>query len=99
MSTFSCNLASLLLGLTAWILPLVYLGVRKRRDLFCSASFAAAALSLFFQLQEPVSRMNRGDISGIIDTLDVLPAVYFCACVMLCVTLILNIIAFLRKER
>lgn len=99
MSTFSCNLASLLLGLTAWILPLVYLGVRKRRDLFCSASFAAAALSLFFQLQEPASRMSRGDISGIIDTLDIIPVIHFCACILLIVTAVLNIIAFLRKER
>ena len=99
MSTFSCNLISILLGLTAWILPLVYMGVRKRRDLFCGASFAAASLSLFFQLQEPVSRMNRGDISGIIDTLDVLPTVYFCACVLLAVTAVLNVIALLRKER
>lgn len=99
MSTFACNLASLLLGLAAWVLPLVYLGVRKRRDLFCGGSFFCTTLALFFQLLEPVSRMNRGDISGIIDTLDVLPAVYFCACVLLAVTLILNILALLRKER
>lgn len=90
------NLISIALGLTAWVLPAVYLTVRKRRDLFCCGSLTACALSLFFQLREQLRLVDKGDFSAIEDTTY---AVVFAATVLLAVTVVLNALAMLRKER
>ena len=96
MTSMFHNLTSILLGLLAWALPILYLRVKKRRELFCCGSFAACALSLLFQLREVMDRTNIGDLSAIMDTIN---AVNFCAAVLMTVTLILNLIALTRRKR
>lgn len=90
------NIASIILGLTAWVLPLVHLMVRKRRTLLCCGSLTACALSLLFQLREAARLTDKGDWSALMDTIH---AVNFCAAVLVAVTLILNALALLRKEK
>lgn len=90
------NILSLFLGLLAWSLPVIYLMVGRRRDLFCGGSFGLCAASLYLQLRETLGRVNRGDFSGIEDTFY---AVFFAASVLLAVTAALNALILLRKER
>ena len=90
------NLASIILGLIAWALPIAYLFVGKRRDLFCGGSFAVCALSLLFQLREVMHRTNIRDFSAIMDTIN---AVNFCVAVLLAVTLALNLITLARRQK
>ena len=90
------NLLSLFLGVTAWVLPVLYLCIGKRRDLFCGGSFALCAVTLFLRLREIFVRVERGDFAGIEDTIQVN---LFAATVLLITTLVLNTIALLRKEK
>lgn len=90
------NLISLFLGFLAWVLPVIYLMVGKRRGLFCSGSFALCALSLYFQLRTILIRADRNDFSGIEDTIG---AVGFAATVLLIVTVVLNVLPLLRREK
>ena len=96
MDSMICNLASILLGLAAWTLPLVYLATGKRRGLCCGSSFALCALSLYLQLREVMHRAGIGDFAAIDDTIR---AVVFAANVLLITTAVLNALALLRKER
>ena len=90
------NLLSLFLGFTAWVLPVLYLCIGKRRDLFCGGSLALCAVTLFLRLREIFVRVERVDFSGIEDTIQVN---LFAATVLLATTLVLNTIALLRKEK
>lgn len=90
------NLLSLFLGFTAWVLPVVYLCIGKRRDLFCGGSFALCAVTLFLRLREIFVRVERVDFSGIEDTIQVN---LFAATVLLVTTVVLNALALLRKDR
>ena len=90
------NIVSLALGLLAWALPIVYLMIWKRRNLLCWGSLSACALSLLMQLREVARLTDKGDWSALMDTIH---AVNFCAAVLVSVTLILNALALLRKER
>lgn len=96
MDSMFYNLGSILLGLIAWLLPLVYLAAGKRRGLFCGSSFALCALSLYLQLREVLHRAGIGDFSAIEDTIG---AVVFAATVLLITTAVLNALTLLRKER
>lgn len=89
-------LLSLFLGIAAWALPVIYLMVGKRRDLFCSGSFALCAAALYFQLRETLWRVDRNDFAGIEDTFY---AVVFAATVLLLTTVVLNVVALLKRER
>ena len=90
------NILSLLLGIAAWSLPVMYLMLWKHRTWFCCGSFGLCALALYFQLREVLKRTNLGDFAAIEDTIG---AVVFAATVLLTVTLILNALALLRRER
>lgn len=90
------NLLSLFLGLLTWSLPVVYLMVGRRRELFTGGSFALCAVTLFLRLQEILVRVNRGDFAGIEDTIQVN---LFAATVLLIITAALNTMTLLRKER
>ena len=89
------NLLSIGLGLLAWILPVIYLFLRKRREFFTCGSWICVAFSLYFQLREVLIRVHMRDFAAIEDTIG---AVCFCAAVLIAVTLILNILAW-RKKR
>ena len=90
------NLLSILLGLLAWGLPMVYLSRRKQKGLCCIASLSACILSLYFQIRELTRLVNKPDLSAVLDTIN---AVYFCATVLVILTLILNLVAAIIKER
>ena len=90
------NILSLLLGIVAWSLPVMYLMRWKHREWFCCGSFGLCALAMYFQLREILKRARIGDFAAIEDTIG---AVVFAASMLLIVTLILNALAMLRKER
>ena len=92
---FSNSFVSLVLGLVSWMLPIVYLFVKKRRDFFTCSSLTCVVVSLYFQLREVARLTDQGDWSSIEDTIH---AVVFAAGVLIFVTLILNILAWCKKR-
>ena len=93
---FSNSAVSLGLGLIAWILPIVYLFIRKRREFFTCGSLMGVVFSLYFQLREVMRLTDKGDWSAIEDTIH---AVVFAATVLIVVSLILNILAWRKKSK
>lgn len=89
-------LLSLILGLAAWALPLVYLFVRKRKDLFCAGSFALCAGSLWIQL-----RLIRGlaELGRFQALSDVIGGICLCASILVGVTLLFNAIVLLEERK
>ena len=92
---FSNSVVSLGLGLVSWMLPIVYLFVKKRRDFFTCGSLTCVVFSLYFQLREVARLTDQGDWSSIEDTIH---AVVFAATVLIVVTLTLNIAAWCKKR-
>lgn len=97
-----CNLASLLLGVPAWALPL-WACARggcpgaPRRTLRCVAgSGAACALSLLLQLVDTAHLAAAGDWAALADTSQ---AVAGAAAILVTVTLFLNVLAVLALRR
>ena len=93
---FSNSVVSLCLGLISWILPIVCLFIRKRREFFTCGSLLCVVFSLYFQLREVMRLTDKGDWSAIEDTIH---AVVFAATVLIVVTLILNILAWRKKSK
>ena len=89
------NLLSIGLGLVSWILPIVCLFIKKRREAFTCGSLLCVVFSLYFQLREVMRLTGKGDWSAIEDTIN---AVVFAAAILITVTLILNIIAWCKKR-
>ena len=85
------NVASLLLGLVAWALPISTIITRRYRAAYPVASFGLCALSLLLQLMQVQARVYRQDWSALIDTQY---AVVFAGIVLLLVNLVANIAAF-----
>lgn len=91
------NLGSLILGLFAWILPVVNLmryGKRDHRNwiVLSIMSISACAISLCFQIFEINYRVKVEDWSALMDTMSV---VAFVSAVLLIVTIILNVITLI----
>lgn len=89
-------LGSLLLGLTAWTLPLICLFRRRHPGPFCAASFLLCSISLPFQIFYTQHLLNIWDWSALEDTHY---AVCFASVVMLSVTAALYLIAFAAAKR
>lgn len=88
------NIASLVLGLISWIIPIIAIARCKRVPLGPGMTCCAAALLL--QLMEAKRRVNLSDWSALMDTID---AVVFAALVMLGICLVLHAAAFLRSRK
>ncbi|MBA9029308.1 hypothetical protein [Peribacillus huizhouensis] len=91
------NLGSLILGLIAWILPVVNLMRYKKHDHWNSVvpsimSIGACAISLCFQILYNYHLVKIEDWSALMDTTS---AVAFVAAVLLIVTIILNAITLI----
>jgi amino acid transporter len=91
------NLASFVLGLIAWILPVANLMRYKKHDrrkwvTLSILSISACAISLCFQIFYNYHLVKIEDWSALMDTTD---AVAFVAAVLLIVTIILNAITLL----
>jgi cytochrome c oxidase subunit 4 len=91
------NLGSLVLGLIAWILPVVNLMRYKKHDYrnwvtLAIMSISACAISLCFQIFYNYHLVKIADWSALMDITD---NVAFVAAVLLVVTIILNAITLL----
>ncbi|MGE7840353.1 hypothetical protein ACQKNX_06130 [Lysinibacillus sp. NPDC093712] len=91
------NVGSLVIGLIAWLLPVVGLMQSKNNDfkiwgLLSSLSLSACAISLIFQLYYQYHLVNIEDWSALMDTTG---GVIFAASVLLGVTVILNILTLI----
>lgn len=87
---------SLLLGLLAWILPLIAIGMHKRPAPFCAGSFLLCSCVLAIQLFNVQYLSEIGDYSAIDDTIAV---VCFASKVLLIVAVVLNAVALLVAGR
>ena len=95
------NLGSLLLGLIAWILPVVNLVQHNKADrrnwmVFSVVSLSACAASLCMQLFYSAHLVTIEDWSALMDTSH---AVALVAALLLAVTIILNAIALVVYSR
>jgi cytochrome c oxidase subunit 4 len=95
------NLGSLLLGLIAWILPVVNLVQHNKADhrnwvAFSVASVSACAISLCMQIFYTDHLVKIEDWSALMDTSS---AVALVATVLLAVTIILNAITLVVYSR
>ena len=89
------NLASLLLGLAAWALPVAAMALRRKAggrlgSVLVSFSALFCALALYVQIRCQNHLVEKGDISAILDTSG---ALVFVAGVLLGVTAVLDVIA------
>ena len=89
------NLLSICLGLISWILPIIYLFIKKRREFFTCGSLLCVVFSLFFQIREITRRVGLEDWAAIEDTIN---GIAFAAAVLIIVNLILNILAWCKKK-
>ena len=85
------NVASLLLGLVAWALPISTIITRRYRAAYPSASFGLCSLSLLLQLMQVQNLVRKQDWSALMDTWY---AVVFAGIVLLLVNLVAHIVAF-----
>ncbi len=86
----AASVASLLLGLGAWSVPLVQLARRQCTSAGCIFSLGLALAALSVQFADILTQVREGDWSALMDTMDTLltVVVFFCA-----VTLALNLLA------
>lgn len=90
--------ASLILGLSAWILPSIYMLKYnkidpKKASLYIFLSLSACSLSIFFQIVYNNYLVKIGDWSALMDTSS---AVLLVSGVLLVVTLVLNAFALIK---
>lgn len=89
------NIASLVLGLLAWILPAIILLQGKKHDrwiAFTMMSISACAISLCLQIFSIYHLMKIEDWSALLDLMGALAVV---SAILLVVTLILNTIVLI----
>ena len=92
------NLGSLLLGLIAWILPIINLNIQNKAEhknwfVLCITSISTCAISLFMQILYNAHLIKIHDWSALMDTIR---AVVLASSVLLVVTLTLNVIMFIK---
>jgi len=90
------NLASIFLGLGAWITGYWFLTRLHCSPFVPLASFACCSMSVLFQLFELCRRADLGDASAIFDTIG---AIRLCALVLISVTLLLHLFAIMRRRK
>ena len=91
------NLGSLVLGLIAWILPIVTYIRYKKHDhgnwaVLSIMSISACAISLCFQIFYTYHKVTVEDWGALMDTMY---AVAFASAILLIVTIILNVITLI----
>lgn len=94
------DIASILLGLIAWILPLYHLSSSKKSDLSLAQntflSFSACSVSLVLQFFHIATTVKNGDWSTLMDTSNTLALV---AAIFVLVTIILNLISYRASKK
>jgi cytochrome c oxidase subunit 4 len=91
------NFGSFVLGLIAWILPVVNLMQYRKHNhrnwvALSIMSFSACSISLCFQIFEINQRVKVEDWSALMDTMS---ALAFVSAVLLIITIILNVITLI----
>ena len=95
------NLASLVLGIVAWLIPLLGIARRKTRTFTRTSgiwpliSIGACSVSLWFQILYNHHLVEIEDWSALMDTTK---ALVFVSGVLVIVTIILNIISMYRNR-
>lgn len=89
------NMASLCLGILAWVLPMIAMIVRKKAagricPMLVWASAMSCAAALYFQICYQSHLVKIHDISAILDTTD---SLVFVAGVLIAVTIMLDMFA------
>lgn len=84
------NIWSLVLGLLAWIIPLLAIGKKYRFALCCIGSLSCCVISLLLQLLEVKRRVVLSDWSALMDTMN---AVVLAAVVMICGVIAMNLVS------
>jgi len=95
------NLGSIILGLTAWALPMAKLMGYRRHDpnhwsVFAILSLSTAAVALLFQIMYTNHLVSIEDWSALIDTAG---AVTFVSLLLIAVTILLNFLSFRAYHR
>lgn len=90
------NLGSIFLGLTAWLMGYWHLTRLHCSPLIPYGSFSCCAVSLLLQICELERRADMEDTAAILDTVG---AIRFCAVTLVCVTMLLNLFALLRRRK
>ena len=95
------NLGSLLLGLIAWILPIINLNILNKAEhknwfVLCTTSISACAISLFMQILYNAHLVNIHDWAALVDTIR---AVVIASSLLLVVTLTLNVITLIKYKK
>lgn len=96
------NLGSLVLGLIAWVLPvLIFKRGRKQENkkwvILSFTSISACAISICFQIFYTYHLVKTEDWSALMDTIG---AVAFASAVLIIFTIVLNALAFtLNREK
>ena len=95
--TIFCNLGSVIVGLAAWIVPVVGINRKKRNPHRLSViSFSLCAIALLLQLTEIKHRVMVGDWSALMDTV---PAIRGAAAVLVLVTILINVWILARDKK
>lgn len=89
------NIGSLALGFSAWIIALAANQRGKHREVLIFSSFGCTCAALLLQFLEIKRRAELGDWPAIEDTIE---GVIFGAVVLIGVTLVLNLVALIRKK-
>lgn len=95
-TTYFCNIGSIVVGLAAWLVPVIGVNVNKGKSHdFSVASFSCCAMALVLQLVEIRHRVMIGDLSAVMDTIS---AILMAAVVLVVITMFINILV-LRSAR
>lgn len=96
-TTIFCNLGSIIIGLVAWIVPVIGINLKKSKPHLLSViSFSFCAIALLLQLVEIRHRVMVGDWSALMDTV---PAIVGAAAVLVLVTIFINILILVRAKK
>jgi hypothetical protein len=95
------NVGSLLLGLTAWMLPFINLVRGKKANnphwsMLLIISMSACGVSLCFQILYIYHKVTVEDWSALLDTMYVVASA---SVLLLAVTILLNFLAFIGQHR
>ncbi|AIF42873.1 hypothetical protein [Virgibacillus sp. SK37] len=95
------NVGSLILGIVAWVLPVISLlsydkTKVKKRLVFSILSITACALALCFQLIYNYHLVKIQDWAALLDTTG---AVVFASVVLLSITVLLNAIVYIKTAK
>ena len=95
--SMALNILSLVFGGCAWVFGYLAIAMPRQSAAYrwSVASFSACAISLVLQLFEVGNRAGIGDFSAIADTIR---AVLIAGVTLIVVTMVLNVIALLKKR-